>query len=428
MGRIIGAIAAIILIVILAAAGWYFRPWSPYSPARITALDDPAGYPVTFQRMDAILPSRPIEAANPEPLPEAIAPLAISYEWQGETRTLDDFMADANTIGLVVLDDGVVVGERYGHGAGPDTRFTSWSVAKSFVATLIAMGVRDGLIDSLDDTAGQYVPAFEGSAYGETSLRHLLMMSAGVDFVEDYADGPESDIRPFFFNAFIMGRDVDTMASEIRRNRPAGQDLHYVSPNSHVLSAVVRAVYGDTLADIVQDRIWAPLGMTSDASWLVNVDAARAIEIGYCCLQATTRDYARFGQFYLQDGVWDGERLLPEGWVETATRPNAPFQEPGPQARYAPRGYGLHFWIPPDPQGEYFMAGVYGQYVWVDERRGVVVAMNAGDPTWGEREQEAFTLMRAIAETVSPLAEEDMVMDEAQPIPAAEAEPQGAGR
>lgn len=426
MGRIIGAIAAVILIVILAASGWYYRPWSPYSPARITALDDPADYPQTFQRMDEILPSRPIEATNPDPLPEAVRPLQISYQWNGETRTLDDFMAEANTIGLVVLDDGVIVAERYGHGAGPDTRFTSWSVAKSFVASLIAMGLRDGLIGSLDDTVAEYAPAYAGSAYGDTSLRHLLMMSAGVDFVEDYADGPESDIRPFFFNTFIMGRDIDTMAAEIRRNRPAGLDLHYVSPNSHVLSAVVRAVYGGTLADIVEQEIWTPLGMTSNASWLVNVDADRATELGYCCLQATTRDYARFGQFYLQDGVWNGERLLPEGWVQTATRPAAPFGEPGPQARYAPRGYGLHFWIPPDPQDEFFMAGVYGQYVWVDERRGVVVAMNAGDPVWGEREQEAFTVMRAIAETVSPLAEE--AMDGGQPAPDVEAEPQEAGR
>lgn len=411
MGRIIGAIIAVILVFALAAAGWYYRPWSPYSPARITALDDPERFAETFQRMDEILPARTIEAADPEPLPEAVAPLQIRYEWDGRTRSLDDFMADANTIGLVVLRDGIVVGERYGHGATSQTRFTSWSVAKSFVATLIAMAIEEGRIESLDDPAARYAPDFEGTAYGQTSLRHLLMMSAGVDFVEDYADGPESDIRPFFFNTFIMRQSPDRMAGEIARNREPGRDLHYVSPNSHVLSAVVRNVYDGQLAAIVEDKIWTPLSMTSDASWLTNTDTPRGIELGYCCLQATTRDYARFGQFYLQGGMWGGERMVPEWWVETATRPTAPFQEPGPDARYAPRGYGLHFWIPPEPQGEYFMAGVYGQYVWVDERRGVVVAMNAGDPVWGQREGEAFTLMRAIAESVSPLSERQLDED-----------------
>ena len=403
MGRMLGALAALVLIAALVLGGWYYRPWSPYSPARITALDDPEAYPVTFQRMDTILPSRSIEATSPTPLPEAIAPLQVSYTHEGETKTLDAFMDQAGTTGLVVLKDGVVVAERYAHGAGPQTRFTSWSVAKSFVATLIAMALEEGRIASLDDTAGQYAPQFEDSAYGETSLRHLLMMSAGLDFAEIYAESGESDIRPFFFNAFILQRDVDAMAAEIQRDRRPGQDLHYVSPNTHVLSAVARAVYDTDLASLVEEKIWTPLSMSSNASWLVNRDSGSGIALGYCCLQATTRDFARFGQFYLQDGVWNGRRLLPEGWVKAATRPNAPFQEPGPDAEYAPRGYALHFWVPPDPQDEYFMAGVYGQYVWVDERRGVVIATNAGDPGFGPREVEAFTVFRAIAEAVAPL-------------------------
>lgn len=424
MGRVIGALAALVLIIALIAAGWYYRPWSPYSPARITALDDPEEFAQTFQRMDEILPSRRIEAVNPQPLPEALAPLDATYSFNGETRTIDDFMSSARTLGIVALRDGVVVGERYGQGADAQTRFTSWSVAKSFVATLIAMAMEEGLIDSLDDNAAKYAPVFEGTAYGETSLRHLLMMSGGVEFVEEYSEDSESDIRPFFFNAFILGRDVDVMAGEIVRDRPAGRDLHYVSPNTHVLSAVVRNVFDDTLAGIVEDRVWTPLGMTSDATWLTNVDNERAIEVGYCCLQATTRDFARFGQFYLQDGVWNNERLVPEGWVERATRPNAPFQEPGPEARYAPRGYGLHFWIPPDAEREFFMAGVYGQYVWVDRDRGVVVAMNAGDPDWGEREEEAFALMRAIVQSVAPPDESEGEPD-AEPIGAADGDQAG---
>jgi len=401
MGRIIGAIVAVLLILALAAAGWYYRPWSPYSPARITALDDPDAYPETFQAMDQILPAREIEAVNPDPLPADLAPLEVRYAWQGETKTLDTFLTEASATGLVVLHDGVRVYEQYRHGADEGARFTSWSVAKSFVATLIAMGLHEGRIASLDDTVETYAPQFAGTAYGWTTLRQLLMMSAGLDFNEDYAEGPESGIRPFFFNAFILQRDVDAMAGEIRRVREPGTALHYVSPNTHVLSAVGREVYDDTLAGIVEEKIWGPLEMTSDASWLINTDAARGVELGYCCLQATTRDYARFGQFYLQDGVWDGARMVPEGWTQSATRPNAPFQEPGPEARYAPRGYGLHFWIPPEPEGEYFMAGVYGQYVWVDERRGVVIAMNAGDPDWSARGEEAFALFRAIAGTLA---------------------------
>ena len=138
--------------------------------------------------------------------------------------------------------------------------------------------------------------------------------------------------------------------------------------------------------------------MTSDANWNQNIPGENGQAIGYCCLNATLADYARFGQFYLQDGVWNGNRLVPEGWVDMATRPNADFQEPDyAEAPYPMRGYGLHFWVPENYDGEYFMAGVYGQYVWVDTRRNIVIARTAADPAWGPRTEESLAAMRALA-------------------------------
>ena len=309
--------------------------------------------------------------------------------------------------GLTVLRGGEVVHQRFLNGANENTRFTSWSVGKSYVATLIAMALDDGLIDSLDDPAERYAPEYEGSYYGSVSLRHLLMMSAGVDFNEIYSEDRQSDVRPFFFNAFILGRSPDALASAFGASEQVpGEHFHYASTNTQVLSAVVRNVFGGSLAEIVQQRLWTPLGMSADATWLQHVPGDRGIAVGYCCLQATSEDYARMGQFYLQDGVWNGERLLPEGWVLEATRPVSPAHEAGGTPAYGPRGYGLHFWIPEGHDGEYFFAGVYGQYIWVDERRGVVIAQNAGDPAWSRLGAEVFTVMRAIAETVSPLAVE----------------------
>lgn len=398
MMRILAGGLALIVLAAAAFAGWYFRPWSEFSPAQINALSDEANFPDVFQRMDAVLPSRPVAAGAPDPLPRA-EPLALPETVPGPQGPIDvaAYLEAADVLGLVILSDGAVVHETYRMGAGPETRFTSWSVAKSVVATLVAMALKDGAIASLDDEAQLYAPQFAGTDYGATSLRHLLMMSAGVDFNEDYSEGGRSDIRPLFFNAFILGRDVDAMVAEVVRDRPAGADLHYVSPNTHVLAAAARGALGGDLAALVERRLWTPLGMEADATWLTNTPRADAQAIGYCCLQARGVDYARFGWFYLQDGVWEGERLLPEGWVEQASRPNAPFQEPGPDAPYAPRGYGLHFWIPPDADGEFFAAGVYGQYIWIDRRRGVVIAQNAGDPDWGAKAEEAFAVFRGLA-------------------------------
>lgn len=424
MKRIVLAVLALILAAGVIAGGWYYRPWSPYSPASVSALDVPEDYPQTFQRMDEILPATIIQATAPEPFERSEEALPSDYAFDGETRDLADFFERSDMIGVTVLRNGQIIAETNAHGADAETRFTSWSVAKSFVATLIGMALHEGLIDDLDDTAATYAPQYAGTAYGETSLRHLLMMSAGVDFNEEYSPEAPSDVRPLFFNAFILGRNVDTMVGKIERNREPGQDQHYTSPNTHVLGAVARAVYGARLAEVIETKIWEPLGMESDASWLQNKPGEAGMAIGYCCLQATSADYARFGQLYLQDGIWDGERLLPEGWVDMATIPNEAFQEPG-ATRYPGRGYALHFWVPEGYDREFYAAGVFGQYVWVDRNRDIVIAWNSGDADWYRLNAEQHAVFRAISEHMSPLQEPDAESEEEDAAPPSESGDEG---
>ena len=402
--RILGAVLLLAVLGVTAVAALFFKPWADYSPARYQAAADPERRVEVSLGMDSFFPYRAISATNPDPLPRNEAPLSVTYEWEGETRTLDDYLEASTSLGLLVLHNGEVVHQTYRNGADENSRMTTWSVAKSFVASLIAIAMEEGRIESLDQTLEDFVPEFAGTDYGATSLRHLLMMSSGIDFVEDYS-AEDSDIRRLFFNAFIFERNIDEMIMEFERDTPAGTELDYISSNTQALAAVVRSIYDQPLAQIVQDKIWTPLQMEGDAYWSQNVVGDDGIAVGYCCLNARLVDFARFGQWYLQDGVWNGERILPEGWVQEATRPNAPFQEPGPDAVYAPRGYGLHFWMPDNPQGEYFAAGIYGQYVWVDERRGVVIARFAADPDWGPRGVESFAVFRAIADAVVPLNE-----------------------
>lgn len=397
MVRIIIALAALAGMLALFAAGWFFRPWSEYSPAEIQAATRDESLVETFREMGEVFPYRTISARNSaRNLPRNVTNDSVEFEFDGELRTVSAWMADSDGTGLMVIHDGQVVHEEYFLEATDRTLHTSWSVGKSFVATLIAIAMEEGLIDNLDQTAETFAPQYAGTPYGETSLRHLLMMSAGVDFEEDYS-APDSDIRRLFLGANIFGRDIDRMVGQVERDRAPGEDLHYVSANTQVLSAVVRGIYDLPLASIVQEKIWQPLGMTADAYWNQNVPGENGMAIGYCCLNATLESYGRFGLFYLQDGMWSGERILPEGWVQQATRPNADFQEPG-ATPYPGRGYGLHFWVPEGYDGEWFMAGVYGQYVWVDETRNIVIARTAADTQWGARTPESFAAFRALAD------------------------------
>jgi len=250
--------------------------------------------------------------------------------------------------------------EQYLNGGARDSLFTSWSVAKSFIATAIVMALEEGLIDSLDDTAAKYAPQYAGSDFGESSLKSLLAMSTGVEFNEDYVSD-DSDIRPFFFDSFILGKDPDLLLKPFKKSREAFSDFDYISPNSHVLSAVLRGVYKQSIADIISQKIWQPMGMEADATWLQHRDDEKGIALGYCCLNARLRDYARFGQFYLEasNGKGLGAEVLPSDWLEKLPKPASASHAPGGK-NYAGRGYSYHFWLPQYEQGVYFAAGVYG--------------------------------------------------------------------
>jgi CubicO group peptidase (beta-lactamase class C family) len=396
--RALLALLAVAVLGVTAAALWYFRPWSPYSPAKLAAMQQPEQLPYAFRHMDEYFPALPVPAGDaPRPLPEQPESMEVTYTFEGRTRTLEEFLEETRTQGLLVLRDGVIVHEQYRMGARAQDRFTSWSVAKSFVATVVAMAVREGRIASLDDPVSRYAPQFAGSGFADVSLGNLLTMSSGVEFNEDYA-ADDSDIRPYFFGTFVMGRDADELLLPFQRSRTPGTDFHYISPNSHVLSAVLRGVYGKPLPEIISEKIWGPLGMEADAYWLRNRDDEEGLALGYCCLNARLRDYARFGQFYLEafHGTGLGPEVLPGDWAGRLNQPASPNHGPGLED-YQGRGYSFHFWIPPDPDGEFMAAGVYGQYIFIDPARNVVIARNSADMEWSARQRESAAVMKAMA-------------------------------
>ena len=402
----IKTLAALGLLLVVSVALWYYRPWSDFSPARIANLTEPAQLPHNFRHMDLFFPSRPVSAGTQvRELPRNEQPLALSYTFDGQRKTLGQFLGESTTTGLLVLKDGVIVYEQYFTGASEQSRFTSWSVAKSVIATAIMMAVHQGRIESLDDPVQKYAPQFAGSGFGDVSLRNMLIMSSGVAFNEDYHD-ERADIRPYFFNTFIMGRNADELLFRFQRDREPGTDFYYLSPNSHVLSAVLRGLYRQPLAQIISEQVWQPLGMEADAFWLQNRNDKKGLALGYCCLNAILRDYARFGQFYLEtfQGTGIGTGLLPADWVQSLNQPASEDHRSGTD-KYQGRGYSQHFWLPPDPQGEFMAAGVYGQYVFIDPNHNVVIARTSADPDWTPRQQESAYVMQLIAKAVSADAE-----------------------
>ena len=391
------ALGAILLALIAASALWWFRPWSAFSPAEVYAFSKAEDRREAYRAMETIYPHRVI-AASPAPraFPRAERGLdPDAYALPDGTRVgLDDYAERRKMTGLMVVADGEVVLERYFGGETADDRHTSWSVAKSVIATLIGRALMDGEIASLDDPAARYAVEYEGTPYGGVSIRHLLMMSSGIDFDEDYeTDG--SDIRRLFFGTFFWNRDVDEIVRAYGQDRPAGRDFDYISSNTAVLTAVLRGAYdGRPVPSLAEEFVFAPLGMGA-GTWLTDAEGGKAL--GYCCLQITLEDYAKLGQLYLDDGLAGGVRVIPEGWADFVATPPQPSHEPGAGDTLAAHGYGHHFWVPPGADGESYMSGYNGQIVWIDTKRDAVVAMTSADLDWPGAKAAFVPMARALA-------------------------------
>lgn len=328
-----------------------------------------------FRRMEAIFPAYPVRAGGEvRPLPSG-APLPVA------DAEVDAFVEGQNLAGLIVLDDGEIVLERYADGFGPEQRWTSFSVAKSITSTLAGAAVRDGHIGSLNDPVTRYVPELAGSGYDGVTVRDVLTMSSGVRWNEDYTDR-EADIVRMFAAAPPAGMDP-TVAylRNLPREAEPGTRWKYNTAETNLIGVIVRRAVGKPLAQYLSEEIWRPYGMEADAYWMLN-EAGN--EIAGCCLSMRLRDYARIGQFMLEGGVADGEQVVPDGWVAAAT---------GTQRRLGGdgRGYGYQWWTLP---GGYQAQGIFGQLIRIDPERGLVMVTlgnwpRASDPALREG-QEAF--------------------------------------
>ncbi len=396
------SLIAIVLILVVTGLGLFAtQPWSDYSPLDMNALFAPDTRVDNFRHMERIFPKRPIRAGGqPFVFKRQDRSLDVHYTFDGEERSLDEFLQRVVGTGLLVIKNDRIVHERYMQGSDEESRFTSWSVAKSFISTLVGMAVGDGLIKSLDDPISDYVPELQGSGYDGVPIRHVLQMSSGVDFDETY-DNRLSDIQQFFWKVFIFGRRADRVMTDYPKGEPSGTVHHYISIDTQALGMMLRRLYNKPLADLLSERIWQPLGMAGDAFWNIDEASADGMEIAFCCINARLRDYAKLGRLYLNQGNWNGKQLLPKDWVKEATTPGAPHLEPGVSPYdYGPRGYAYQWWVPENYQREYFASGVWGQYIYVSEPDNLIIVRTSVDPAYRPNMAESIVVFRAIRDAL----------------------------
>lgn len=364
LGKIV--LGGLAVLVVAGAAGWFSLDketrgllstlptnrdvlfWSqPQRDAGFRALD----------RLPVLAKAHEVVASTtPSPLPPG-PPLALPVD-------VDAYMAQQRSAALVILHDGKLRLERYGLGFDREGRWTSFSVAKSLTSTLLGAAVRDGHIRSLDDKVSDYIQEMKGSAYDAVSIRDLLTMTSGVRWNENYGD-PQSDVARF--NNHRPEEGVDALVSYLRklpRAAPAGTRWNYSTGETNLVGILVARATGKPLATYLSEKIWQPAGMEQKATWILS---STGQEISGCCVQAATRDFARFGQFILDGARVGGRPIVADGWLAEATTKRADIGQPG-------RGYGYQWWTYDD--GSFAARGIFGQGIFIDPKRRLVIASN----------------------------------------------------
>jgi CubicO group peptidase (beta-lactamase class C family) len=314
-----------------------------------------------FRQMEKIATVRTVKAGG-----------AVHVFGKGEplrlTLDLDAYMASQRVAGLIIVQDNQIRLEQYALGYAASGRWTSFSVAKSFTSTLAGAAFRDGYIKSLDDKVSAYIPGLKGSAYDDVTVRQLLTMTSGVKWNEDYSD-PNSDVALFNKHQADPGFDVSvSYMRRLSREAPAGTKWLYKTGETNLLGVLVSQATGKTLSEYLSEKIWKPFGMEQDAVWMLG---STGHEISGCCISATLRDYARFGQFISEGGKVHGKSILPADWLPQATTKRADIGAPG-------RGYGYQWWTYDD--GSFAASGIFGQSIFLDPKRKLVIATNGDWP------------------------------------------------
>lgn len=357
-----------------------------------------------FCRLPQILPSRPMRASSsPVEWPEG-DPVALpqTYEHEGALRDAERFFTGTDTAALLLLQDGAVRHERYALTGARERPWISWSVAKSFVSALVGIAIEEGHLPGVDAPISDWIRVEPGSAYDGVSIRHVLQMSSGARWNEDYND-PASDVHRL--GAAMAGAlTLDDFVAGMVRDCPPGQVCRYNSGDTQALGALLVRATGRPVADYMQEKLVEPLGMEVPGAWLVD---SAGMEMAFAGLNLTARDFARIGELYRNGGRWKGRQVVPEAWARASVTPDAPHLEPGQPILADHRfdlGYGYQWWIPDGERGEFSAIGIYNQFVYVDPSRRAVIVKLSANRAYGtsmddstNRDLETVSYLRAVA-------------------------------
>jgi CubicO group peptidase (beta-lactamase class C family) len=383
----ITAVSAGLALSVALAAAIAAGPTPPQSAklleeiGTVRQIYDGALYPdiqaQTFRNIDRLFPTRMIKrGTHVHPLPKSDASLkSVEFASAGKKYDIYDYLSLNRVSGLLVLKSGKIAFERYELGNKKTTRWMSMSMVKSMSSTLVGVAIKDGYIKSIDDPITNYLPTLAGSAYEGVTVRNLLQMASGVRWDETYTNAASD--RRHMLEAQLAGKPgsiLELMRTLTRAGEP-GTVWNYNTGETQVVGELIHAAVKRPVAQYLSERIWSKFGMESDATWWL--ESPNGQEIGGSGLSATLRDYGRFGLFFMNGGVVEGEKILPENWITEAANSK---MIGGKNVNY-----GYMWWIPdasanPVHRGALLARGIFGQFMYLNPAEKIVIVVWSARP------------------------------------------------
>ncbi len=349
----------------------------------------------TFQHTPEIQPVKKIKKGEDtfQFLKEDNVALADGFYFEGTFYPSEKFMEDTKTSAMLVIKDDVIKYEKYFLGGDENTLFSSNSMGKSFVSALMGIALSEGYVDSIEDPVGKYIPEFVGTELENIPVRACLQMASGINFDED------TDMSGFSLRTLLGTPAMKVIAKYGLQEKPY-EYRRYLSINTEILGEVIKNATGRSLAEYMEEKLWKKIGADHDAYWTLS----NGTELAMGGLSVSLRDYARFARLYLNGGSYQGEQILTKDWVKDSMDVSARYSRPG-----ADRdddnviGYGYQWWVPQGNQGEFMAIGVYGQWIYVNPSKQVIMVKTSADPGFMAKgyEQKHIEFFRAVTDGIS---------------------------
>jgi CubicO group peptidase (beta-lactamase class C family) len=310
--------------------------------------------------------------------PELIAQKHVQLNYRGRAVPLDSVLAATNTVAFLIIRNDTLLHERYFDGYAQDSWVASFSMAKSYTSALIGIAIAEGKIRSVDDLMSDYLPEMKDSKLADVTLKQLLEMSANIHHAENYFN-PFAGVARLYY-----GKHLQKQLRPLRHEAPGGSKWTYQSICTQYLGEVLVRATGRSMTDYMLEKLWGPLGMESPASW--SIDQRRdGREKAFCCINATARDFAKFGRLYLHGGNWNGRQLVPAEWVAASTAVRSD------RAKH----YGYQWWL---FNGDYAAEGHLGQFIYVSPQNQTILVRlgkNYGNFNWNAAFKEILAQLAA---------------------------------